>query len=164
MSKKAANGKAPEGAVASPITIKAQYTKDLSFENPNIIEVLTTLKEPPQISVNVHVEANPMGEHDFEVMLLLKAEAKKDDKSLFLVDLAYGGVFQVSSEVPEESVKPLVLIECPRLLFPFARNIIADVTRDGGIPPIMLNPIDFVALYQQKTQDAGNDAKGDKKG
>ena len=141
MSNKNANGKGPEGAVASPITIKAQYTKDLSFENPNIIEVLTNLKEPPQISVNVHVEANPMGDQDFEVMLLLKAEAKSaDDKSLFLVDLAYGGVFQITAEIPEESVKPLVLIECPRLLFPFARNIIADVTRDGGIPPIMLNP------------------------
>lgn len=160
MSKSKENAKAPEGSPASPITVKVQYTKDLSFENPNIIEVLTTLKEPPQISVNVHVEANPTGERDFEVMLMLKAEARKDDKSLFLVELAYGGVFEISSEAPEESLKPLVLIECPRLLFPFARNIIADVTRDGGIPPILLNPVDFVALYQQKVQGS---SKGETK-
>ncbi len=153
MSKKVLNGKATEEAMVPPVVVKAQYTKDLSFENPNIIEILTSLKEAPQIAVNVHVEASPMGDNDFEVVLMIRAEAKAQEKNLFLVDLSYGGVFQISPDVPKESISPFVLIECPRLLFPFARNIIADVTRDGGIPPILLNPIDFVALYQQKSQE-----------
>ena len=152
MSKKILNGKATEGAVVPPILIKAQYTKDLSFENPHIIEIMTALKTPPQISVNIHVEATPIAESDFEVVLMIRAEAKSEEKNLFLVDLSYGGIFQISPELPKDSVGPLVLIECPRLLFPFARNIIADVTRDGGMPPILLHPFDFVALYQQNLE------------
>jgi preprotein translocase subunit SecB len=154
MSKKVLNGKASEEAMVPPLVVQAQYTKDLSFENPHVIEILTSLKEAPQISVNVHVEANPLADNNFEVVLTVRAEAKAAEKNLFLVELSYAGIFQVSPDIPKESLSPFVLIECPRLLFPFARNIIADVTRDGGIPPILLNPIDFVALYQQKFQAA----------
>lgn len=161
---KAANGKAEENFVGSPITVKAQYTKDLSFENPNIIEVLTKLKNPPQIAVNVNVDAVPLEDNDFEIMLHIRAEASDGDKKLFLVELAYGGIFHVAPEVPKESLQPFVLIECPRILFPFARNIIADVTRDGGMPPVLLNPIDFVSLYHQRMQEEQKGSKKEDKG
>ena len=158
MSKQSVNGKANGEQMASsmPITVKAQYTKDLSFENPNIIKMLTELKEAPQISVNVHVDATPLKNNDFEVVLSIRAEAQEKEEKLFLVELSYGGIFSIAQEIPEESVRPLVLIECPRILFPFARNIVADVTRDGSMPPLLLNPVDFVALYQQQANSGEN--------
>lgn len=147
------NGKGPLNPSVPPLLIKAQYIKDLSFENPHMLEILQGLKGNPDISVNVRVDVHPVADHDFEVVLSLQASAKHEEKTLFVAELSYGGIFQVSPDVPEESIKPIVSIECPRLLFPFARNILADVTRDGGIPPVFLHPIDFVGLYQQKIQE-----------
>jgi preprotein translocase subunit SecB len=150
MSKTNANGKAPENTPIPPLLIKAQYIKDLSFENPNILEILQGLEASPEVSVNVRVEANPISDTDFEVILFLNASATHAEKTLFMTELAYGGIFQISPDVPQESQKAILFIECPRLLFPFARNVLADVTRDGGLPPVFLHPIDFVGLYQQK--------------
>lgn len=151
------NGKGPLNSSVPPLLIKAQYIKDLSFENPHMFEILQGLKGNPDISVNVRVDVHPVADHDFEVVLSLNASAKHEEKVLFVAELSYGGLFQVSPDVPEESVKPIVSIECPRLLFPFARNILADITRDGGLPPVFLHPIDFVGLYQQKIQEENQD-------
>jgi preprotein translocase subunit SecB len=136
---------------SNPIIIKAQYTKDLSFENPNILQLIEE-KDPqaPNINVNIHVEAKSLGNNDFEVVLNIQAKASLEKIDAFIVELAYAGIFNIAKEVPEESLKAIVLIECPRLLFPFARNIVAETTRDGGVPPLMLNPVDFVEMYRQQ--------------
>lgn len=141
-----------EGSMPSnPITIKAQYTKDLSFENPNIIKLLTeNSNEAPNINVNVHVEAKALENNDFEVTLNIQAKASIEKMDVFITELSYAGIFGIAEEVAQDSLRPLVLIECPRLLFPFARNIIAETTRDGGVPPLMLNPVDFVEMYRQQ--------------
>ncbi len=140
-----------ESMPSNPISIKAQYTKDLSFENPNIIKLLTeNSTQSPNINVNVHVEAKSLDKNDFEVTLNIQAKASLEKMEVFIVELSYAGIFGIAEEIPQDSLKPLVLIECPRLLFPFARNIVAETTRDGGVPPLMLNPVDFVEMYRQQ--------------
>jgi preprotein translocase subunit SecB len=143
----------PEGAVnEQPIAINAQYTKDLSFEAPGAPGIFGLMQqEPPDISVNVNVNVNPLQEKTFEVILEIGAECKIKDQTAFILELEYAGVFTLG--VPEEHVQPVLLIECPRLLFPFARNILSDVSRDGGFPPLMLGPLDFAAMYQAKMQE-----------
>lgn len=131
-----------------PLMVNAQYVRDLSFENPNPLEALQQ-KEPPEITLNVDVNAKPVGEKSFEVILHLSADAKYKNGRLFLVELQYAGVFTIG-EIPKESVHPLLLIECPRILFPYARQIIANATREGGFPSLALQPIDFVELYQRQ--------------
>ncbi len=131
-----------------PIVVDGQYTKDLSFEAPETPDIFAIMHEgAPDIKIDVDVRAGIHGENSYEVLLSIKAQCKIADKTAFLCELVYGGLFTL--HLPEETLKPMLLIECPRLLFPFARNIIADCTRDGGFPPLMLNPIDFVTLYRQ---------------
>lgn len=135
-----------------PIQVNAQYIKDLSFEVPGAPAVFVELQNgQPEIAVQVNLNAQPLGENLFEVVLQMNIDAKLNGKPAFIAELAYGGVFTLN--VPEEHVQPMLLIECPRLLFPFARNIIADVTRDGGFPPMLLQPIDFVALFRQRLEE-----------
>ena len=130
-------------------TIKGQYIKDLSFENPNAPQSLTTNSNtPPKIEVNVELKAQKLQENIFESTLCITTRAITDNSTLFLVDLAYAGIFEISG-VPPEHIEALVMIDCPFVLFPFARRVIADVTRDGGFPPLMLDPIDFQSLYTQ---------------
>ena len=137
------------GAAESPsLNILAQYIKDLSFENPGAPRSLQARDKAPAININVNVNANPLSETEFDVVLTLNASAKDDDKILFNVELAYGGVFRVSG-FPQEHMLPLLFIECPRLLFPFARQIVADATRNGGFPPLMIDPIDFAQMFAQ---------------
>lgn len=144
-----------------PLTVNAQYIKDLSFEAPTTPGIFGILAEKnPDISINVDVNAQPLNNNIFEVVLVMKAECKAEDKTAFILELVYGGVFTLN--VPEEHQSAMLLIECPRLLFPYARNIISDVTRDGGFPPLMLGPVDFVAMYQNQLQEqmaAGNAAE-----
>jgi preprotein translocase subunit SecB len=136
-----------------PIQVNAQYIKDLSFEVPGAPTIYGELASgSPEISVRVDLAAQPLQPHVFEIVLQLVIEAKLKDRPAFIAELSYGGVFTLN--VPEEHLQPILLIECPRLLFPFARNIIADVTRDGGFPPMMLQPIDFVALYRARMEQA----------
>ena len=130
------------------ITINAQFVKDVSFEAPHVPQIFTELKSAPEISVNVNVEAGKVQENLFQVSLKIKAEAKVEDKVAFLCEVDYGCLTTVA--LPPEHVEPVLLIEVPRLLFPFVRNIIADMTRDSGFPPLMINPIDFVGLYHQR--------------
>lgn len=143
-----AQGTAPVG-----LRVLGQYLKDLSFENPGAPGSLRgSSDEQPSLDVNVNVNAKPLGPDQFEVELKLDATAKRGDTPLFVAEVAYAGVFQLSN-VPQEQVQPVILIECPRLLFPFARQVVADATRQGGFPPLMIDPIDFVRLYNQRVAE-----------
>jgi preprotein translocase subunit SecB len=133
--------------------VKGQYIKDLSFENPNAPQSLMATNARPAIDVNVDLKAQKLQDNIYEMTLHLSARATSEGTTLFLVDLAYAGIFQVSN-IPDEHIEPLVLIDCPFVLFPFARRVISDVTRDGGFPPLMLDPIDFHALYMQNKSKA----------
>lgn len=138
---------------ASPsLNILAQYIKDLSFENPGAPRSLQARDKAPAININVNVNANPMSDSDFDVVLTLNAEAKDGDKVMFAAELVYGGVFRITG-FPQEHMLPVLFIECPRLLFPFARQIIADVTRNGGFPPLMIDPIDFAQMFAQRVSE-----------
>jgi|GEM_PF-140108 len=118
-----------QGAVSPSLNILTQYIKDLSFENPGAPRSLQARDNAPAININVNVNANPISGSDFDVVLSLNAEAKDGDKVLFAAELVYGGVFRIAG-FPQEHMLPVLFIECPRLLFPFARQIIADVTRN----------------------------------
>ena len=130
------------------LMVLAQYAKDLSFENPNAPNSLTQATQP-QISVTVNVTANPLNDKDFEVELRLEGKAENSGSVMFSFELVFAGMFRIQN-VPQENIHPLLLIECPRLLFPFAREIVSSAVRNGGFPPLLLDPIDFVALYQQR--------------
>ncbi|WFP63765.1 MULTISPECIES: protein-export chaperone SecB [unclassified Mesorhizobium] len=143
----AANG---NGNQAQPsLNVLAQYVKDLSFESPGAPNSLRGRDKAPGIAINVNVNANPLSDKQFDVNLTLNAKASFDQEVLFNVELVYGGVFAISG-FPQEHMLPILFIECPRLLFPFARQIIADATRNGGFPPLMLDPIDFAQMFQQR--------------
>ena len=150
-----ANGAGEQAAEDSvPFMIGAQYIKDLSFENPRGIETLSAIQQNPDVSVDVNTNARPIGEEGmFEVSVFVRAEASIEDASVFIVELTYSGIVQVTG-VPEEEVKPIVLIEGPRHLFPFARSIVSNAVRDGGFPPLLINPIDFAALYIEQHVDS----------
>lgn len=135
------------------IRILAQFVRDLSFENPRAPDALRGGAAQPQIDLGVEMNARGRDDGFFEVDLKLSAKAQRDDGPLFVVELLYGGVFQITG-VPAEDVEPVLLIECPRFLFPFARRIIADITSDGGYPPFLLDPIDFAGVYQARKAQA----------
>jgi preprotein translocase subunit SecB len=132
-----------------PFSVNAQYTKDLSFEVPAAPRIFGMMQsQAPDISINVDVRAQPMPENAYEVTIHVHAKCQVGDTVAFVLELAYAGLFTVN--VPREQLGPLLLIECPRILFPFARNIIADASRDGGFPPLMLGPVDFAAMYRNQ--------------
>ena len=145
------------GAKAA-LNVLAQYVKDLSFESPGAPNSLRGRDKAPGISINVNVNANPLSEKEFDVNLTLSAKASFDKDVLFNVELVYGGVFRIDG-FPQEHMLPLLFIECPRLLFPFARQIVAEATRNGGFPPLMLDPIDFAQMFQQKMAEDQAKAK-----
>ncbi len=131
------------------IGIMTQYVKDFSFENPNAPRSMAPSTQAPAINIQIAVDAAPLSDTDFEVSLRLEGKADGQGLLLFGFELVYCGVFRVQN-VPADSLQPMVMIECPRLLFPFAREIVATATRNGGFPPLLLEPIDFVALYRQR--------------
>ncbi len=141
------NGGPPEDAIPQ-LNVVAQYIKDFSFENPNAPASLTP-GEPPEIGIQINVIANPASDTEIEVVLKLDGKAEHAGKLMFRFELEYAGVFRIRN-VPPESLNAIVLIECPRLLFPFAREVIATTVRNGGFPPLLLDPVDFVSLYRQK--------------
>jgi preprotein translocase subunit SecB len=157
------NGAPPEVGAPPQLNVLAQYTKDLSFENPNAPTSLAPQPQPPQINIQINVGANNLAENEYEVTLSVEGKAENAGKIMFSFDLAYAGVFRIMN-VPRENLHPLIMIECPRLLFPFAREIIATAVRDGGFPPLMLDPVDFVGLYRQnmERQTAAAQATGAK--
>jgi preprotein translocase subunit SecB len=147
--------------VQPPLVLNIQYTKDLSFEVPNAPAIYTVLRSAPVVNINLDVQVRRIQEDQtvFEVTLATRAEATmptppngvapEKPMVVFIADLAYAGIFTLTG-IPENQQEPILLVECPRLLFPFARNILADVTRDGGFPPVMLGPVDFVGLWQSR--------------
>lgn len=150
MANEATNGNGASAQQLMPqIRALGQYIKDLSFENPNAPRSLQPQQAQPQINVQVNVNAKQLAPNDFEVELKLEGGAGDLANVLFKFELSYCGVFQLV-DVPEQQKHPVVMIECPRLLFPFARQIVAEAVSNGGFPPFLLNPIDFGALYQQR--------------
>lgn len=146
-------GAAKTGNGAQPsLNVLAQYVKDLSFESPGAPNSLRGRDTPPGINISVNVNANPLSDSEFDVTLALNARAGADNDVLFNVELVYGGVFRIAG-FPQEHMLPLLFIECPRLLFPFARQIVADCTRNGGFPPLMIDPIDFAQMFQQRVAE-----------
>ena len=137
------NGQAPQ------LSVLTQYVKDFSFESPGAPLSLRPREKSPAININVNVQANPLAESDYDVTLTLTAKAEDDGGVLFNVELVYGGVFRVAN-FKQEHMLPVLFIECPRLLFPFARQVIADSTRNGGFPPLMIDPIDFAQMFQRR--------------
>ena len=137
---------------AQAITVNAQFIKDLSFEAPAAPSIFSLMQEsPPDINVNINVNANPLQDKVFEVIIGFQAKCKVKEQVAFILELEYAGVFTLN--VPDEHLQPILLIECPRLLFPFARNILADVSRDGGFSPLMVGPVDFAAMFQAQLQE-----------
>ena len=128
--------------------VLGQYIKDLSFENPNAPRSLNQTTQP-QINITVNVTANPLSDTDVEVELRLEGKADAVGGVMFSIELVFAGAFRIQN-VPQDQLQPIMLIECPRLLFPFAREIVATTVRNGGFPPLLLDPIDFIGLYQQR--------------
>ena len=142
----------PSTPRSAPLIVISQYLKDLSFENPNAPDVLTAGNEAPRGSVQVDVLQAQKGPGVYEVSLRLRVEATtRQDKLAYLIDVDYCGLFQVG-DLPAETVEPLIMIDAPRLLFPFARAVIASAVSEGGFPRLIVGPIDFAALYRQKRQ------------
>jgi preprotein translocase subunit SecB len=159
---------AAQGAVQAPaqdavqpqLNVLVQYVKDFSFENPNAPRTYGQQQAQPAINIQINVSANNATETDYEVVLSIEGKAETSGTLMFSFELVYAGIFRIQN-IPQESLHPFVMIECPRLLFPFARNIIASATRDAGYPPLLLDPIDFVGLYRQnlarqQAQNAAN--------
>lgn len=161
MTDQQANG-AQENSQAQPLplTIHAQYIKDFSFENPNAPHSLKPGQKQPEMVVNVTMDANRVEEattqNMYEVILHIRAEANRDDKAVFLVELQYAVVCSLN-DIPEKHHHPILMIEAPKLAFPFARQLVANVTMDAGYPPLMLNPVDFEALYIQQFKLQGGE-------
>lgn len=149
----AVNGEqAAPGGDGPQVGILLQYVKDLSFENPNSPSVYQ-YQSQPKIDVQVNIGAQAVGDDVHEVGLKIDITATSEEGVAFKVDILYAGLFAVRN-VPEEQIQPIILADAPRLLFPFARRIIADTVQDGGFPPLMLDPIDFGALYMQRAAQA----------
>ena len=130
------------------IRVAGQYVKDLSFENPGAPESLRGAGQP-NIDLSVDVQARDMGNDMFEVELIIGARAQRESNPVFIVELTYAGLFQIQNVDPQAR-EAFLLIECPRLIFPFARRVLSDTTRDGNFPPLMLDPVDFAGLYRQQ--------------
>ncbi|MFC3071271.1 protein-export chaperone SecB [Phenylobacterium soli] len=149
-----------QGAPEAPgIRILAQFIRDLSFENPHAPESLRAGAAQPQIDLGVEMNARGREDGLFEVDLKLSAQAGRDDGTLFVVEILYGGLFQIAG-VSQEDLEPVLLVECPRYLFPFARRIIADLSSEGGFPPFLLDPIDFAQVYAQRKAEAAGPVVG----
>jgi preprotein translocase subunit SecB len=140
---------APPGADQPGIRILAQYIRDLSFESPHAPESLRGGAQPPQVDLGVELNARGRPDGFFEVELKLNARAARDSEAVFHLELLYAGLFQIVG-VREQDMEPVLMVECPRFLFPFARRIIADLTHEGGFPPFLLEPLDFAGIYASR--------------
>jgi preprotein translocase subunit SecB len=135
------------------LNVLGQYIKDFSFENPNAPRSLAPSQTQPAINIAINVGLQQLGQSEFEVSLKLEGKAENSGSVMFAFDLTFAGIFRVQN-VPQEHLQPILLIECPRLLFPFAREMVATAVRNGGFAPLLLDPVDFVALYQQRMAQA----------
>lgn len=142
------NSAAPAEQAAPRLQVLSQYIRDLSFENIAMRDNVQG-EGNPDISVQVSLDAKKKGENDYEVINKVKVDAKQGEARIFLLELEYAGLFRVEN-VPDDKLHPFLMIECPRMIFPYLRRIVGDVTRDGGFPPLNLDNIDFLALYRQE--------------
>jgi preprotein translocase subunit SecB len=131
------------------LNVLAQYIKDLSFENPNAPRSLQPAQQQPAINIQINVGAKPMSDTDVEVELKIEGKAESSGSVLFQFELIYAGVFRLQN-IPQQDAHPVMMIECPRLLFPFAREIISSAVVNSGFPPLRIDPVDFVGLYRQR--------------
>ena len=150
---------AGEGDSSVQVRVLGQYIKDLSFENPNIRKLLDNPGDKPTLRVEVNVNAGKIADKVFESAIMFKAEATNKSGVIYDLEATYAGMFQVQN-MPEQALEPFLLINCPSLLFPFLRRLVADLTREGGFPPLLLDPIDFAALYMKRQQEAVAAAPG----
>jgi preprotein translocase subunit SecB len=144
-------GVGPQAGPSEPyqLIFNAQYIKDLSFENPRAPQSLAQPVGQPDVEINIDVKAQNLGPEVFEVVLTINAAARAQGETVFLVELAYGSVVTIKN-APAELLPMLILVETPRIIFPFARAVVANATRDGGFPPLMINPIDFAELLRRQ--------------
>ena len=140
---------APSPAVQ--VRVLGQYIKDLSFENPNVDKLLSNPPDKPNLRVEVNVNAAKFGDKAYESNIHFKAEATSNEAVIYDMELSYAGLFQIEG-MPEESLEPFLLVNCPALLFPFLRRLVSDITREGGFPPLLLDPIDFASLFIARKQ------------
>jgi preprotein translocase subunit SecB len=139
---------APGGA--PNLSVLTQYVKDFSFENPGAPQSLRARNGNPNINISIGVQSAPVARDEFEVELRVDARAVDGQAVLFAIELVYAGVFRFAN-IPQDQIRAVTLIECPRLLFPFARQVVAEASRNGGFPPLLIDPVDFVAMYRQQT-------------
>ena len=135
-----------------PFYIHDQYIKDVSFENPNVLLKYSDLKKQPEVSVNVETHVNKVQDNTYETTLKAVINSKIDDKPMFIIDITYGALATVDKQVSGDNLETILLVHIPFLMFPFLRYIIADLTKNGGYPPLLIEPIDFANLYLQKKQ------------
>lgn len=157
----AGNGGDIQSAGEPSIHAHAQYIKDLSFENPLALEAVTGESSTPQVNLDCSVECQKLSDEVYEVVLSLEARAVHESKNLFLVSVDYAGLFSINN-VAEKLIEPVLYIQCPTLLFPFARSIVANITKDGGYPPLLIDIIDFGTLYQHQLTREKNGDDADK--
>jgi preprotein translocase subunit SecB len=141
----------PQAALSTLV----QYVKDFSFENPNSPRSLASQQEAPQISLNVNVGGQGLSDDEVESTLVLEGKGEVNGELLFQFELTYCGVFRLVN-IPADQAHPVVMVECPRILFPFARQIVAEAVRNGGFPPLYIDPVDFAALYRQRLVEMEN--------
>jgi preprotein translocase subunit SecB len=151
-------GGVPGTAPQAQVRVIAQYIKDLSFENPNVRKLVDSKGEAPNLRVEVNVNASKIADKTYESTIDLKAQATNSLGTIYDLELAYAGMFHIEG-MPEQALEPFLLINCPSLVFPFARRLVADLTREGGFPPLLLDPIDFGGLYLRRQQEAQAQAK-----
>lgn len=149
------NGQAvtPADEQTPNVRIAAQFIRDLSFESPNVHKLLSGPGEDPNLQLQVNVGAKSLDNNLYESVIEFSAHAISKDGTIYELEITYGGIFQVEN-LPADAIEPFLLVNCPALLFPFLRRIVADITREGGFPPLFLDPIDFAGLYvNRKEQD-----------
>jgi preprotein translocase subunit SecB len=152
---KAGNGRPAEAATPSQVRVIGQYVKDLSFESPNIAKLLAGTSETPNLQMEINVNAQKIGPDVYEAAIDFKANANAKIGVIYDFEMIYAGLFKLEN-IPEQALEPMLLVNCPMLLFPFMRRIVADLTREGGFPPLLLDPVDFGALYMRKREQAGS--------
>jgi preprotein translocase subunit SecB len=153
MSETATNGQATERPQGPVLLVNAQYLRDFSFENPRAPESLMNQNEPPEVKIELDVKVRQLNTELFESVLTAKVEAKQGQQTAFVIEVDYGAVVTIQN-ANQDVTAALLLIETPRLIFPYVRNIISDATRDGGFPPLMINPVDFAELHRRKSAEA----------
>jgi preprotein translocase subunit SecB len=157
----AAGPQAGPGPGQLQVRVLGQFIKDLSFENPNLEKVMAGPGEDPKLQVNINVGGKRMGQpHVFESTIEFNAQATSNIGVIYELELLYGGLFRIEN-IPEQALEPFLLINCPTLMFPFVRRLVADVTREAGYPPLLLDPVDFAGLFmERKRQEAAQGGAG----